>query len=122
VAALALALGSAAVVSGGDDGGEPDASLDPAAGPIAADSPVAPGQPADQPTTVCEWVEQWLDADARGDQEGRDRAVAGLAEIAVVDPEGGRLQDVRQAELYMEATAALRTREVAAGHADSCGG
>src|SRR5690606_31791468 len=122
VAALALALGSAAVLGGGHDGGEPVDSVDPAAGPGAAGSPVAPDQPADQPYTACEWADHWLDADARADQEGRYLTLAGLAEVAARSTRTGDLQEVRKAELYTAAMTAGDRDWVETRYLESCGG
>ncbi|MBN2623063.1 MAG: hypothetical protein JXA83_06840 [Acidimicrobiales bacterium] len=110
-AALALALVSAAVVRGGDDGGEPTAT-----GSVAA-----PGQSEEVPDTPCGWATSWLDADLRGDQEGRDRAVAGLAEFAAAHAEADDPYEAAAAEAYRAAMSAGDRLWVEAWHRKNCG-
>lgn len=121
VVAVALAVGSAAFLGGGD-GGAPAGDVDPAAGPAAAT------QQGDQPETACEWAWWWLDADLRGDQEGRDQATAGLAEllaerqaeIAAETGDPASAPEAREAEMYLAAMSAGDRLWIEARHSMMC--
>lgn len=123
-AALVLALGAAALVSGGD-GGDPVDSVDPAAGPTAAGSSPTPAQPADPSDTACELSASWLDARARGDQVAQDRVVARVAEVAAAALAAGDEQRALETEALMAVMSEGTEGEVAvlqAHQADSCTG
>lgn len=97
VVAVAVGLGSAAYVAGAGSGDEPveEAGVAGPAGPAvpggapvnpvtrgAPDTPAVAGQEVDRPATTCEWAAAWFVADDNDDEDGRNQAVAGLAEMA----------------------------------------
>jgi hypothetical protein len=75
VVAAVVGLGSAMYVTRADSGDTPVEETG-VAGPAVA------GQEADPPATACEWTTVWFLADDNDDADGRNRAIAGLAEMA----------------------------------------